>query len=339
MRRGTSSVGHRMLTVTIIAVIAAISGVMGGCGGTTPDAGTASDDPPVIVCTIGMIADIAREVAGDRAEVISLMGADIDPHLYKPTRTDMRRLQQADIIFYNGLHLEGRMTSTLDDASAAGRTVIAVTERLDPSTLLDSDDASKTHDPHVWMDPRAWMRAVRIVTDTLKAHDPSGAAAYDDRSAAYLEELEALDAYAARVLATVPEDRRVLVTAHDAFGYFGQRYDYEVVGVQGISTESEAGVLDIERLVDLLVTRGISAVFVESTVSNRNVNALISGARARDHAVVNGGTLFSDAMGPAGSYEGTYIGMIDHNVTTITRALGGDAPEGGMQGRLGQRDS
>ncbi|MEM6675470.1 MAG: zinc ABC transporter substrate-binding protein [Planctomycetota bacterium] len=303
------------------------------CGGESPDI-AAPDGPPVVVATTGMVTDIVRSVAGDRAEVVGLMGSGVDPHLYKPTRSDVERMLGADVIFYNGLLLEGKMTDSLVRAATSGKKVHAVTELLDEQYLLEPDEFEGLYDPHVWMDPVAWAKAVDVVRDQLVAFDPGGADAYRANAVAYAQRLAALDEYATGVLASVDASRRVLVTAHDAFNYFGRRFGYEVVGIQGISTESEAGVQDIEKLVDLLVDRGIGAVFVESTVSERNVDALVAGARARGHEVVIGGELFSDAMGDEGTYEGTYVGMIDHNVTTIARALGGEAPEKGMDGRL-----
>ncbi|MEQ9617466.1 MAG: zinc ABC transporter substrate-binding protein [Phycisphaerales bacterium] len=290
-----------------------------------------------IVCTTGMIADVAREIAGDRATVTSLMGEGVDPHLYKPTRSDIAAILRADVVLYNGLLLEGKMTDAFERAQRAGRDVIAVGDTLDHGTLLEDSETVGHPDPHVWMDPTAWAKIVPSIEAALTEHDPEGGASYSERARAYTKELEALDAYADRVLGSVPESRRVLVTAHDAFGYLGRRYGMEVVGIQGISTESEAGLRDIERLVELLVTREVGAVFVESTVSDRNVKALIEGARARGHEVTIGGELFSDAMGAPGTYEGTYIGMIDHNVTTIARALGGDAPASGLNGKLAPR--
>jgi manganese/zinc/iron transport system substrate-binding protein len=186
------------------------------------------------------------------------------------------------------------------------------------------------------MDPIAWSGAVEVIAQTLIENDPDPHHATDYRANAdnYKSKIADLDAYAKRVLSTVPESQRILVTAHDAFNYFGRRYNYQVVGIQGISTESEAGVRDIEHLVDLIVDNNIKAVFIETTVSQRNINALVAGAKAQGHKVIIGGSLFSDAMGKEGTYEGTYIGMIDHNITTIARALGGDAPEKGMQGKL-----
>jgi manganese/zinc/iron transport system substrate-binding protein len=281
-----------------------------------------------------MIADVVREVAGDRAEVVGMMGAGVDPHLYKPTRSDIATLMSADVVFYNGLLLEGKMTDSLVRAATAGRRVWAVTEQLDEGSLLEPEAFAGHFDPHVWMDPTAWAKAVEVVRDRLIEADPAGREGYASRSAAYLQRLSELQKYAERVLGSVPREQRVLVTAHDAFNYFGRRFGFEVVGIQGISTESEAGVADIERLVNLLVDRKVRAVFVESTVSERNIKALIAGAGARGQKVVIGGELYSDAMGAPGTYEGTYIGMIDHNATVIARALGGEAPERGMSGRL-----
>ncbi len=287
-----------------------------------------------IVATVGMVADIVKNVAGERAQVASLMGEGVDPHLYKPTRSDIVTLTSADTVFYNGLLLEGKMTDALVRVATSGKKVYAVTELLDEKFLLEPAEFHGMYDPHVWMDPAAWAQAARVVEHKLIEGDPAGKEAYEKNASAYAAQLDALNAYAAKILASVPESQRVLITAHDAFNYFGRRFGFEVVGIQGISTESEAGVQDIQRLVNLLVERKIAAVFVESTVSARNIEALIEGAKAKGHTVSIGGQLFSDAMGKAGTYEGTYLGMIDHNVTTIARALGGRAPERGMSGLL-----
>jgi manganese/zinc/iron transport system substrate-binding protein len=332
-----------MVRVLRYVLMAPILILLAGCDGADPrdiaagdPAGEGSGDraPYAIVATVGMVADVVRGVAGDRAEVIGLMGSGVDPHLYKPTRSDVQRMLDADVIFYNGLLLEGKMTDSLIRAATSGKKVYAVTELLDEQFLLEPAEFEGLYDPHVWMDPSAWSRTVGVVRDKLIDFDPDGEDTYRANAAVYAGQIAELDAYAARVLGSVPEPQRVLVTAHDAFNYFGRRFGYEVVGIQGISTESEAGVQDIERLVDLLAERKIGAVFVESTVSERNINALIAGARARGHEVVIGGELFSDAMGDEDTYEGTYIGMIDHNVTIVARALGGDAPEKGMAGSL-----
>ncbi len=300
-----------------------------GCAG-EPDTRSDTDgsaEPYKIVCTVGMITDVVRNLAGDYAEVEGIIGEGIDPHLYKPTRGDVIKLSQADVVFYNGLLLEGKMTDVLVGIASKGKLVKAVTEAILVETdyLLQKDDGSAYTDPHVWMDVSGWLRAIPVVAETLAFYDPENAEAYRIKATVYAEQLEALDAYAKVAMSTIPELQRVLVTAHDAFQYLGRAYGIEVRGIQGISTESEAGVRDLEDLVDFIVERQIPAVFVESSVADKNIRALVEGARARGQAVIIGGSLFSDAMGQAGTYEGTYIGMIDRNVTTITNALGGHA--------------
>ncbi len=288
------------------------------------------------VATTAMVGDIVAQVAGDAAKVDVLLGSGVDPHLYKLSRTDIGRLLASDIVFYNGLLLEGKMTDALVRVAASGKPVIAVTEQLRPDELLEPPEFAGQYDPHVWMDVAAWSRAVEVVRDRLAAFRPEAADSFKANATRYLGELRQLDGYVKQALASVPISARVLITAHDAFNYFGRAYGLEVVGIQGISTESEAGVRHIQELVSLLVDRQVGAVFVETTVSDRNVRALIEGAAARGHKVSIGGSLFSDAMGEPGTYEGTYIGMIDHNATAIARALGGEAPERGLHGRLGK---
>ncbi len=286
--------------------------------------------PYTAAATVGMIADIVREVAGDRAKVDGIIGEGVDPHLYKPTRNDVIALSSADIVFYNGLMLEGKMADVLVAVARRGKPVYAVTEAiLDQGGYVMTDEAEH-YDPHVWMDVQGWIKAVEVVADALAEFDPEHADEYRARAEAYTEELTALDAYAREAIASIPENQRVLVTAHDAFSYMGRAYDLDVRGIQGISTESEAGVKDIEDLVSFLVENEIPAVFVETSVADKNVRALVEGAKAQGHEVIIGGELFSDAMGKPGSYEGTYVGMIDHNVTTIARALGGEVPDGGF---------
>lgn len=315
-------------TLCLVSVFL-ISHFLLGCA-VEPDARSDTDgsaEPYKIVCTVGMITDIVVNLVGDYAEVEGIIGEGIDPHLYKPTRGDVIKLSQADVVFYNGLLLEGKMTDVLVGIASRGKLVKAVTEAILVETdyLLEKDDGSAYTDPHVWMDVSGWLRAIPVVAETLAVYDPENAEAYHIKAAFYAKQLEALDTYAKEAMSTIPESQRVLVTAHDAFQYLGRAYGIEVRGIQGISTESEAGVRDLEDLVDFIVERQIPAVFVESSVADKNVRALVEGARARGHAVIIGGSLFSDAMGQAGTYEGTYIGMIDSNVTTITNALGGHA--------------
>ena len=331
---------HFRSAITLLISILMLMSI--GCSGESTSQSTnntsaeSGDGPITVISTIGMITDPASIIAGEHAMVSGLVGSGIDPHLYKPTRTDISKLMDADAVLYCGLMLEGRMTDAFVRIASSGIIVRAVSEAVDPSSLLEPEELEGHHDPHLWMDPRAWSLAMDVIAETLGQADPAHADDYQTNAASYKAQIAELDAYAVQALASVPESQRVLVTAHDAFNYFGERYGYEVVGIQGISTESEAGVRDIERIVDLLVERKVRAVFVETTVSERNINALIAGAKARGHDVVIGGSLFSDAMGEEGTYEGTYIGMIDHNVTTIVRALGGEAPELGMSGKLSQ---
>lgn len=305
-----------------------------GCGSESSSVDT--EGSYKVVCTVGMITDVVRNVAGDYAEVEGIIGEGVDPHLYKPTRSDVVKLSGADVVFYNGLLLEGKMTDVLVRIAGSGKPVRAVTELIleDPDYLMEKEDGSEHTDPHVWMDVRGWMLAVPVVADTLSNFDPEHADVYQANAAAYLEKLKVLDAYARDAIASIPEGQRVLVTAHDAFNYLGRATGLTVRGIQGVSTESEAGVRDLENLVNYIADQKIPAVFVETSVADKNVRALVEGAKARGHQVKIGGTLFSDAMGQTGTYEGTYIGMIDHNVTTITNALGGEAPVTGMQGKL-----
>lgn len=303
--------------------------------GSDPSTGAAGPGRPYrAVATVGMIADIVKQVAGERAEVRGIIGEGVDPHLYKPTSSDVKALQSADIVFYNGLMLEGKMSDVLVRVARKGKPVHAVTEVILEQGDYVITDAQEHYDPHVWMDVRGWILAVDVVGRVLAEYDAANAAEYRNNAADYTAALERLDEYCRRSIASIPERQRVLVTAHDAFNYMARAYGLEVRGIQGISTESEAGVKDIENLIDFLVERRIPAVFVESSVSDKNVRALVEGARARGHDVRIGGELYSDAMGNAGTYEGTYIGMIDHNVTVIARALGGEAPEGGLNGKL-----
>ena len=331
----------KILRWAIGLFLSVFTSLVTSCGGPNEEspensAGKSLKKPYTIVCTIGMITDIVRNVAGDLATVEGIIGEGVDPHLYKPTRSDVVKLSSADVVFYNGLLLEGKMTDVLVRVASSGKTVKAVTEAVleDSNYLLEKDDDSGHTDPHVWMDVQGWIKAVKVVATTLSVFDPENSTTYFSNADEYITTLQALDAYAIESIASIPESQRVLVTAHDAFNYLGRATNLTVRGIQGISTESEAGVRDLEELINFIVEKKIPAIFVETSVSDKNVRALVEGAIARGHPLRIGGTLFSDAMGQPGTYEGTYIGMIDHNVTTITRALGGSATEGGMQGKL-----
>ncbi|MBD3675187.1 MAG: zinc ABC transporter substrate-binding protein [Planctomycetaceae bacterium] len=290
--------------------------------------------PYTIVTTCGMVTDIVRQVAGEHADVIGLMNEGVDPHLYKPTRDDMNTLFDADIVFYVGLMLEGRMTDSFVTVGRNDIPVYPVTEGLDKSKLHEPPEFAGHYDPHVWMDVSRWSACTAFVAEKLAEFDPAHADDYKANSETYRKQLADLNEYTKSAIATIPESQRVLITAHDAFGYFSEAYDIPVRALQGITTEAEASVDDVNQLVDFLVQRKIRAIFVESSVNQEGIKALLEGCASRGHNVVIGGELFSDAMGASGSYTGTYIGMMDHNATTITRALGGDVPADGFQGKL-----
>ncbi len=290
-------------------------------------------EPLKIVATTGMIGDTVARVAGDRAEVTALMGPGVDPHTYRQTRSDIAKMAAADAVFWNGLYLEAQLEEFFESL-AKRKPVFAVGEGVPLDRRLAHDSYKDRYDPHVWMDPTLWRFVVGSVRDALIELDADGAETYRANAEKVIADLDRLDTYSRKVLGEVPPNARVVVTAHDAFRYFGRTYGFEVIGIQGMSTESEAGLKHIEAMVATLVDRKIGAIFVESSVSDRNVKALVEGAAARGWPVKIGGQLFSDAMGPPGTYEGTYLGMIDHNVTTIAGALGAPVPQGGLDGRL-----
>lgn len=303
-------------------LLAGLLGCTSGEPATTPapvTPTTFSGQYPIrVVCTTGMVADLARNVGGRHVTVKSLMGAGVDPHLYKASPGDVAQLNAADVIFYSGLHLEGRMTDLLENI-ARRKPCVAVATAIGEDKILRDENGA--HDPHLWFDVSLWAEAANAVRDTLIAFDPKHADDYRASAQAYQQRLAALHAEAAAKIAAIPREHRVMVTAHDAFRYFGRAYDMEVRGIQGISTDSEAGVKQINDLVSFLVERRIKAVFVETSVSDQNIRSLLEGCASRGHSVVIGGELFSDAMGAEGTPEGTYEGMIRHNVETIVHAL------------------
>jgi len=294
-------------------------------------AAAAAAERPRVLATTTVVADLVRQVAAERVDVESLMAAGIDPHSYKATPRDADRLARADLVVASGLHLEGRLADLLGRLKRRV-TVLEVADAIPPDRLLDA--GAGLHDPHVWFDAALWSLCVPPVAEALAELDPDGATAYRDAARGYAERLVALDDEVRAGLATVPEARRVLVTAHDAFRYFGRAYGVEVVGIQGTSTEAEAGLGDINRLVDLVVSRRIPAVFVETSVSDRNVAALREGAAARGHAVALGGRLHSDSLGPPDGPAGTLEGALRENVATIVAGLvPDDAAEGPAEPR------
>jgi manganese/zinc/iron transport system substrate-binding protein len=267
-----------------------------------------------------MVADAARNVAGGLADVTALMGPGVDPHLYKASAGDVDRLGAADLVLYNGLFLEGKMADLLVKV-ARTRPVVAIAEAVPEEARREPPEFAGQYDPHVWFDVRLWASVLDVAAAEMAALDPANAEEYRRNAAAHRDELLALDAWVETMIASIPPERRVLVTAHDAFGYFCARYRVEVVGIQGLSTATEAGLGDIERVVETVVARKVPAIFVEATIPRRTVEAVVAAAAARGHDLRIGGELFSDAMGADGTPEGTYVGMVRHNVRTIVEAL------------------
>jgi manganese/zinc/iron transport system substrate-binding protein len=303
--------------VALVLVLALATGCAAPAKADTSDI---AGRPVRVVTTVGMITDIVREVGGERVSVRGLMGPGVDPHLYKASEGDVLRLGTADIIFYGGLHLEAKLAEVLERLGDRVTTV-AVTDGIDRSLLLKPAEFEGQYDPHVWFDVTLWMKAVEQVRDALSQLDPSNAETYRANAEAYLAELADLHAYVRAQAERIPPEQRVLVTAHDAFNYFGRAYGFEVRGLQGISTAAEAGASDVRGLADFLAQRQIRAIFVESSVPVRNVEAVQAAVRSRGWDIAIGGELFSDAMGSEGTAEGTYVGMVRHNIDTIVKAL------------------
>jgi manganese/zinc/iron transport system substrate-binding protein len=307
-----------MRLVVVVALFLTV-----GCGPVREPSARVLDGRTIaVVATIGMITDAVENVGGSRVDVEGLMGPGIDPHLYKASEGDLRRLERADVIFYGGLHLEAKMADVLERIGER-RPTQAVTDAIPPAALLRPAQFKGQYDPHVWFDVTLWMKAVEQIRDRLTELDPESADLYQRNAAAYLAKLRALDDYVHEQALLVPEGRRVIITAHDAFNYFGEAYGFEVRGLQGISTAAEAGAGDVQALARFIADNRIPAIFVESSVSSRTIEAVREAVRSRGFEVEIGGSLFSDAMGDSGTPEGTYIGMVRHNVDTIVAGLRG----------------
>ena len=305
----------------VAVLLAGAALLLGACGcGRVEDEGEAGTRAELreVVTTTGMLADVVENVAGDRLAVRALMGPGVDPHLYKASEGDVQLLGDADLVLYNGLHLEAKLGDVLAEL---GDRAVAAGDAVDREQLLAPPEFKGQFDPHIWFDVRLWMRVVEHVRHTLVDRDPSGRATYDRNAERYLDELRALDAEIRTAIARIPKQRRVLVTAHDAFNYFGRAYDLEVRGLQGISTATEAGAADVQELARFIVEREIPTIFVETSVSSRAIDAVREAARARGHEVRIGERLFSDAMGDPRTPEGTYVGMVRHNVRAIVEGL------------------
>lgn len=274
-----------------------------------------------VVTTTSMITDLVKQVGGEHINLQGLMGAGVDPHLYKASAGDVTKLATADVIFYNGLHLEGKLVEVFEKMNASKVTQIPLGESLDKTTLIGSDYFASNYDPHVWFNITYFKSFTQEVVSTLSQKDPNNASHYKQNGAYYLDQLTALEAKIKTIISTLPPEKRILVTAHDAFNYFGKSYGFEVVGLQGLSTATEAGVQDVQRLSQFIIDKQVKAIFVESSVPRRTIEALQAAVQSKDHEVAIGGSLYSDALGNAGTIEGTYIGMFTYNVNTIVNAL------------------
>jgi manganese/zinc/iron transport system substrate-binding protein len=284
------------------------------CG--RPD--TEGDSRPYVVATTGMVRDAAEQIGGDLFRIDGIMGPGVDPHLYRATPADIRRMESADLLLYNGLLLEGRLAEILD---RIGSRSFAVASAVPDSLLMAPYEYGGNYDPHIWFDVSLWKYAVNGIADQLSALAPEHEEAIRLRNEAYQKELDALHSYVVSQTASIPEERRVLITAHDAFGYFGRAYGMQVEGLQGISTTSEYGLQDVRMMRDLIIERKIPAIFVETSISSRSIESLISGTKESGFMVTIGGELYSDALGAYGTETGTYIGMFRHNADQITSAL------------------
>jgi manganese/zinc/iron transport system substrate-binding protein len=307
----------RYRAVLRCAVLIPAIAMVAGCGESAE-----RGDGLHVVATTGMIADVATNVGGGHVTVEALMGPGIDPHMYRASAGDVRRLAGADLILYNGLHLEAAMADVLGEMGRRGRT-LAVAETIPHDRLLAPPEFAGAFDPHVWFDVSLWLHVVEAVADALAEADPEHEADYRRNAAAYGEELEALHRWVLGRAEELPAEQRVLVTAHDAFNYFGRAYGFEVRGLQGINTAAEAGTADVQQLAAFIAERRIPAMFVETSVPRRTIEAVQAAVRARGFEARIGEALYSDAMGSPGTEEGTYIGMVRHNVNTIVGALGG----------------
>ena len=273
-----------------------------------------------IVATTSMITDIVQNIGGDFVELQGLMGAGVDPHLYKASEGDVAKLYNADIIFYNGLHLEGKLVEVFEKMEQT-KTTIALGESLPKDQLIGSEYFASNYDPHVWFNIQFFKQFAMTVTEQLSKKDPENSVNYIANEKIYLAKLDALEAEVTATIATLPEEKRILVTAHDAFNYFGKSYGFNVVGLQGLSTATEAGVQDVQRLSDFIIENKVNAIFVESSVPRRTIEALQAAVLSKKHEVIIGGSLYSDALGSTGTEEGTYVGMFKSNVNTIVNAL------------------
>lgn len=300
-----------------LTIIILFSAILISC---TPSSEKTNDSSLHVVATTGMLYDIVVNIAKDKMTAEAIMGPGVDPHLYKATQGDLSKLKKADLIVYNGILLEGKMSEILKKMGKQ-KPVVAAAESLPDSLLLNAADYKDAYDPHIWFDIKRWKYAVNEVSKAMISIDTQNQEFYRTNTNRYLKQLDSLDNFVRTRILEIPENQRILVTAHDAFGYFGDSYNVKVEALQGISTVADFGLKDVANLIDLIIENNIKAIFVETSVSDKSINAVVTGCREKGHDVQIGGYLYSDAMGDIGTVEGTYIGMFKKNVNTIVEAL------------------
>lgn len=274
-----------------------------------------------IVTTTTMLTDLVETIGGEHVEVQGLMGAGVDPHLYKASEGDVQKLFNADVIIYNGLHLEGKLGEVFEQMEQQKKTILVAADALDKSTLISSSNFASNYDPHIWFDINNWIKITQYISDELMKLDPENTDFYRKNAENYINDLQQLNTEITNKINELPKEKRILVTAHDAFNYFGKQHDFEVVGLQGLSTATEAGVRDVQKMADFIIEHDVKAIFVESSVPKRTIEALQASVKSKNHEVKIGGTLYSDALGTTGTPEAKYIGMYRYNVNTIINAL------------------
>ncbi|GAB3533194.1 manganese ABC transporter substrate-binding protein/adhesin MntA [Pontibacter brevis] len=305
---------------TILFLLLFISMFVAACMQTDSKAPVPAGKRMSVVTTTSILKDAVQHITGDAADVTAIMGSGVDPHLYKATQGDLQKLTDADVIIYNGLHLEGKMGEVMEKLSRY-KTIVAATAGIPEASLRKSPQFQSSHDPHVWFDVALWQQVVQHLSQELQRKDPGNASVYQRNTQSYLQELEELDMWVKQQIQSIPEQQRILITAHDAFGYFADAYNIRVRGLQGISTVSEFGLQDVSSLVNFIVDNKVKAVYVESSVSPKAIEAVVVGSEQKGHQLKIGGTLYSDALGEEGTPEGTYTGMVRYNVNTIVSSL------------------
>ncbi len=305
--------------LTIIIMLIGIVAILANCS--SQESTPAKKETVKVIATTTIIADLIENIGGEKIDVEVLMGPGIDPHLYKASAGDVKLMQEADLIVYNGLHLEGKMGDVLEQINNQGIKTIAVAEQIDEANLLTSEDSAGQYDPHIWSNVKLWMKAAKAVRDKLMEVNPREKETYQQNTKEYLIQLKKLNSYIKKQVSKVPKENRILITAHDAFNYFGEKYKFDVKALQGITTTSEAGTADVKELANFIADNEIPAIFIESSVPEKNIKALQEAVKAQGVEVTIGGELYSDALGDPDTPEGTYLGMIRHNVDTIINSI------------------